>query len=291
MSGGAGSDLAAVEGLPIDSMWVGGHVASPNGAPEVLVGLARLAALTSRVRVGTSVLLLPLYPPAIVAKAVADIDRASGGRVTLGVGIGGEYPVEFNACQVPVHERGRRTDEAIPLLRAFWTGEPVTSEGRYYPVEDVRIFPAPVQAGGPPVMVAGRQQPAMRRAALLGDGWMPYLYSPRRYAASVATINECAAEAGRDLGAFEWFAFVFVNADRDGDRARRKTAEFLGGTYRQNFNEMLGSVAVAGTPTEVTDRLHEYVEAGARHLIITPATTSGWRPLVDRLAEEVFPAL
>jgi len=291
MSGGAGDHVAAAEELPIDSLWVGGHVASPNGAPEVLVGLARLAALTSRVRVGTSVLLLPLYPPAIVAKAVADVDRASGGRVTLGVGIGGEYPVEFNACQVPVRERGRRTDEAIPLLRAFWTGEPVTSAGRYYPVDEVRIFPAPAQAGGPPVIVAGRQEPAMRRAALIGDGWMPYLYSPRRYAASVSTITDCAAEAGRDLAAFEWFAFVFVNADRDGDRARRETAEFLGGTYRQNFNEMLGSVAVAGTPGEVTDRLHEYVDAGARHLIVTPATTSGWRPLVDRLAEEVFPAL
>jgi probable F420-dependent oxidoreductase len=291
MAGGAGEDLAAVEALPIDSLWVGGHVASPNGAPEVLVGLARIAALTSRVRVGTSVLLLPLYPPAIVAKAVADVDRASGGRVILGVGIGGEYPVEFNACQVPIRERGRRTDEAIPLLRRFWTGDAVTSPGRYYPVEGVRIFPAPAQVGGPPVIVAGRQEPAMRRAALLGDGWMPYLYSPRRYAASVATITECAAEAGRDLDGFEWFAFVFVNAHRDGARAREETAEFLGGTYRQDFSEMLGSVAVAGTPAEVTARLHEYVDAGARHLIITPASKAGWRPLVDRLGEGVFPEL
>ena len=291
MGGGSELDIAALESLPIDSLWAGGHVASPNGAPEVLVALARLAALTTRVRVGTSVLLLPLYPPAIVAKAIADIDRSSGGRVTLGVGIGGEYPVEFNACQVPVAERGRRTDEAIPLLRRFWTGEPVTSSGRYYPVEEVRIFPAPAQAGGPPIMVAGRQEPAMRRAALLGDGWMPYLYSPRRYKKSVAVITECAAAAGRDLAGFEWFAFLFVNAAADGARAREETATFLGGTYRQNFEEMLGSVAVAGTVAEVTDRLHEYVAAGARHLIITPATRERWRPLVDLLAEEVFPAL
>ena len=291
MGAGTSVDLAALEALPIDSLWVGGHVASPNGAPEVLVGLARTAALTTRVRVGTAVLLLPLYPPAIVAKAVADVDRASGGRVTLGVGIGGEYPVEFDACQVPVAERGRRTDEAIPLLRRFWTGEPVTHDGRYYPVDGARIFPAPAQPGGPPVIVAGRQPAAMRRAARVGDGWMPYLYSPRRYAASVATVKECAAEAGRDLSGFEWFAFLFVNVDDNGARAREETATFLGGTYQQDFEAMVASVAVAGTAPEVVARLHEYVEAGARHLIITPATRERWRPLVDRLAEEVFPAL
>ncbi len=192
---------------------------------------------------------------------------------------------------MPIGERGRRADEAIPLLRKFWTGEAVTTPGRYYAIEDVRIIPPPVQPGGPPIIVAGRQPPAMRRAALLGDGWMPYLYSPRRYAASVTTITECAADAGRDLSRFEWFAFLFVNADDDGARAREETALFLGGTYRQDFSAMVASVAVAGTVAEVTARLHEYVDAGAGHLIITPATRTRWRPLVDRLAEEVLPAL
>ena len=131
----------------------------------------------------------------------------------------------------------------------------------------------------------------MRRAARVGDGWMPYLYSPRRYAASVATINEAAAEAGRDLSGFEWFAFLFVNVDDNGARAREETATFLGGTYQQDFEAMVASVAVAGTVPEVVDRLHEYVDAGARHLIVTPASTARWWPLVERLTEEVFPAL
>jgi probable F420-dependent oxidoreductase len=285
-------DLAALEALPIDSIWVGGHVAAPNGSPEVIVALARLAALTERVRIGTSILLLPLYPPAIVAKAVADLDRVSGGRVSLGVGIGGEYPAEFQACQIPIGERGPRTDEAIGLIRRFWTGEPVTHDGRFYPIEDVRIHPAPAQTGGPPIIVAGRQPPAMRRAALLGDGWMPYLYSPRRYAASVETITDCAARAGRDLGGFEWCAFLFVNIDDgDGDAAREETAKFLGGTYSQNFSEMVSSVAVAGTGAEVTARLQEFVDAGARHLIITTATRTRWWPVVRQLTDDVLPAL
>src|SRR5436190_1976369 len=80
--------------------------------------------------------------------------------------------------------RGSRTDESIPLLRQFWTAEPVTHSGRHHRYTDVRIHPAPAQAGGPPIIVTGRQPVAMRRAAALGDGWMPYLYSPARYSRS-----------------------------------------------------------------------------------------------------------
>lgn len=290
VAGGTGADLAHLESLPIDSLWAGGHVASPNPSPEAMIALAGLAAGTERVRVGTSILLLPLYAPAIVAKQVADLDNTTGGRVTLGVGIGGEYPAEFRACQVPVSERGPRTDEAIPLLRALWTGDPVTHTGRYYPMDDVRIHPAPVQAGGPPIVVAGRQEAAMRRAALLGDGWMPYLYSPRRYAASVETIREIATREGRDLTGFEWFAFVFVGVDPDGERARDEAAGFLGGTYRQDFRAMLASVAAVGTAAEVAATLQQFVDAGVRHLVFAPAAADA-AATVDRLFAEVIPRL
>ena len=220
VAGGDARRTSALEDLPIDSLWVGGHVASRNPSPEAMMSLARLAALTERVKVGTSILLLPLYPPALVAKQIADLDRATNGRVVLGIGVGGEYPQEFRACEVPIKERGRRTDEMIPLIRRLWTAEEITHEGRYYAMEDVRIHPAPVQAGGPPIVVAGRKEPAMRRAATLGDGWFPYMYSPRRYAASVETVKQAALEAGRDLGAFEWYVWVFVNVNPDGDAAR-----------------------------------------------------------------------
>lgn len=285
--------VAAMEALPIDSLWAGGHVASRNPTPEAMMALARLSALTERVTIGTSILLLPLYPPAIVAKQLADLDRATGGRMVLGVGIGGEYPAEFRACQVPVGERGPRTDEAIEVIRKLWTAEPVTHEGRFYPMEDVRVHPAPVQPGGPPIVVAGRKEPAMRRAARLGDGWMPYLYSPRRYAASVATIREHAAEAGRDLDGFGWYAFVFVNVDDDGDRARTGAAEAMGGTYDQDFRAMVDRVAAAGTPTEVQARIREFVDAGARHLIFAPAPGrhgDGER-IVRTLVDDVMPAV
>ena len=192
-------DAPALEQRPIDSLWVGGHVASPNPTPEAMVALARLSAVTERVRIGTAILLLPLYPPAIVAKQIADLDRASGGRVTLGVGVGGEYAEEFRATQIPIKERGRRANEAIPLLRRLWSAERISHDGPFFAMSDVKIHPAPHQPGGPPIIVAGRQEVAMRRAARLGDGWMPYLYSPRRYADSVTTVKATAAAEQRDL--------------------------------------------------------------------------------------------
>ena len=284
--------IEALEALPVDSLWVGGHVASRNPSPEAMMGLARLGALTERVRIGTSILLLPLYPPALVAKQVADLDNVTGGRVVLGVGVGGEHPQEFRAVQVPVAERGRRADEAIPLLRRFWTGEPVTHHGRAYDIDDVRIHPAPRQPGGPPVVVAGRQEAAMRRAATLGDGWFPYLYSPRRYEASVDVVRRTAAEAGRGLAGFEWLVWVFVNVGPDGDAARDAAARTMGGTYDQDFRAMVDHIAAAGTSAEVTARVQAFHDAGARHFVFSPATAGDDpQPVVDRLLGDVVPAL
>ena len=283
---------AAMDAMPVDSLWVGGHVASPNPTPEVMVGLTRLAAATRRVRVGSAVLLLPLYPPAIVAKQVADLDRAAGGRVILGVGVGGEYPQEFCACQVPVGERGSRTNEAIPLLRELWTAEPVNHRGRHYPMTDVRVHPPPLQPGGPPIVVAGRKQPAMRRAATLGDGWMPYLYSPRRYATSVTAIRSMAAEKGRDLSGFGWFAFVFVSVHADGDTARRAAASALGGRYNQDFRAMVDNVTAAGTPVEVTTKLKDFVDAGVRHFVFLPISPGDQgNAVTHRLLDDVIPEI
>src|SRR5213082_1214104 len=118
--------VRALEDAGVDSLWVGGHLASPNGSPEAMVWLARLVEQTERVRVGTATLLLPLYPPGIVAKQVADLDRVSGGRLVIGIGVGGEYEADFEAAGVPRSERGSRTNEAMEVVRSFWTGEAVS---------------------------------------------------------------------------------------------------------------------------------------------------------------------
>ncbi len=291
--------LAAVERLPIASVWQGGHVLPNQASGEAVTRLALMTAWTERVRVGTATLMLPLYHPVLVGKQLADLDAWSGGRVSVGVGVGGEFPHEFEALGVPVRERGARTDEAMAVLRELWRGGPVTHHGRFFdldkaelrPVAPPGAGPSPGRAGGPPLLVSGRKEPAMRRAARLGDGWMPYLLSPQAYARSVRTIRDEAAAVGRDLAGFEWTVYLYCSVRADGDRAREDVARFLGGAYGGKPDAMLRRIAPAGTPEEVAAQIQEYVDAGVRHVIISPAAHEDTLGIVRLAAEEVLPRL
>jgi probable F420-dependent oxidoreductase len=291
--------LAAAERLPIESIWQGGHLLPRHPTGEAITRLALLTAWTERVRIGTAILLLPLYHPVVVAKQIADLDAWSGGRVSVGVGVGGEFTEEFDAVDVPVSERGARTDEAMQVLRSLWSGERVTHHGRFFTLDGVQLVPvvppgadpAPPRPDRPPLLVAGRKEPAMRRAARLGDGWMPYLVSAGAYARSVQTIRADADATGRDLSGFEWMIYVYCSVRRDGDRARNDVATFLGGAYGDKPGAMLDRIAPAGTPEEVAARLQDYVDAGARHIIVSPATPEDSLEVITLAAEEVLPRL
>lgn len=291
--------LGAAEQLPIESVWQGGHILSPAHSGEAITRLALMTAWTERVRVGTAILLLPLYHPVVVAKQLIDLDSRSGGRISVGVGVGGEFRSEFDALGVAVAERGARTDEAMQVLRLLWRGGPVSHHGKFFNFDDAELRPValgrgetpPGQAGGPPLYVSGRKEPAMRRAARLGDGWMPYLVSPSAYARSVATIQEEAATAGRDLSNFEWMMYLYTSIRADGDRARQDVATFLGRGYGEKPEAMLQRIAPAGTPEEVAARLQEYVDAGVRYFIISPAAPEETFEVVKLAALEVLPRL
>lgn len=291
--------LAAVEALPIDAVWQGGHVLPPSPTGEAITRLALMAAWTERVRVGAAVLVLPLYHPVVVAKQLADLDARTGGRLAVGVGVGGEFADEFAAVGVPRAERGTRTDEAIDVLRTLWRGDgPATHHGKFWHFDDVELHPVSAGAatgrqGGPPVLVSGRKTPAMRRAAQRGDGWLPYLVSADAYARSVATVRDEADAAGRDLddGTFEWALYLYCSIRADGDRARSDVASFLGRAYGDKPREMLDRIAPAGTPDEVAPRLQAYVDAGVRHFVIAPAAPEDTLEVVRLAATEVLPRL
>jgi alkanesulfonate monooxygenase SsuD/methylene tetrahydromethanopterin reductase-like flavin-dependent oxidoreductase (luciferase family) len=285
------ADVERLEALGIDSLWSAGHISNGRAVPEAVVGAALLAGQTERVRIGTAVVLAPLYHPVIVAKQFAELDRATGGRMMLGVGVGGEYPDEFQALQTPLTERGARTDEAIGVLKRLWSGGAVGNDGPTWPFDPISIDPPPVQPGGPPVIVAGRKAPAMRRAAASGDGWMPFLYSPTQYAASVETVRGHAVSIGRDLGEFAWMCFVFVSVDDDAAEARRKAVSFVGNAQAGNgarFESMIDHVAVAGTPDQVAARLSAFADAGAGHFVITVCDTDPVRG-AERVMRDVVP--
>lgn len=287
--------LAAVERLPVESVWQGGHILPRHRTGEAITRLSLMTAWTERVRVGSAVLVLPLYPPVIVAKQLADLDAWSGGRLTVGVGVGGEFPHEFEAVGVPVAERGARTDESIEVLRSLWAGGPVTHHGRFFDLDGVELLPVatarPGRAGGPPIVVSGRRAPAMRRAARLGDGWMPYLVSPGAYGRSVEAVRAEAEAVGRDLDGFEWMLFLYCSVRPDGDRARSDVATFLGSAYGDKPGAVLDRIAPAGTPEEVAARVQDYVDAGARHIVIAPAAPTDTLEVVTLAAREVLPRL
>jgi alkanesulfonate monooxygenase SsuD/methylene tetrahydromethanopterin reductase-like flavin-dependent oxidoreductase (luciferase family) len=148
-----------------------------------------------------------------------------------------------------------------------------------------------MQEGGPPIIVSGRKAPAMRRAARLGDGWMPYLVSPNAYARSVQAIEEEARTIGRDLAGFEWMLYLYCSVRPDGDRARDDVAAFLGSAYGDKPGAMLDRIAPSGTPEEVAERLQAYIDAGARHIVISPAAHENTFEVVRLAAEEVLPRL
>ena len=291
--------LAAAERLPIESIWQGGHILPPTATGETITRLALLTAWTERVRIGTAVLVLPLYHPVIVAKQIADLDSRSGGRVSVGIGVGGEFADEFRAVGVAREERGARADEGIEIMRKLWAGGRVTHHGRHFAFDDIELRTvvspgdtAPrMQQGGPPIIISGRKEPAMRRAARVGDGFMPYLVSANAYARAATMVREEAAALGRNLDGFQWMLYLYCSIRRDADRARADVAQFLGKAYGDKPQEMLDRVAPSGTPEQVATHLQAYIDAGVRHIIISPAAPSDTLEVVTLAAREVLPRL
>jgi probable F420-dependent oxidoreductase len=287
-------DLAVrAEGLGYDSVWLGDHVAFHTPTLDCLTALTWVAASTRRVRLGPCVYLLALRPPTSVAKAVATLDVLSEGRVVFGVGVGGEYPPEFQASGVPWAERGRRVDEGLAVCRTLWRDTPASFAGRFTSFTDLRLTPRPVQPGGPPVWIGGRSDHALRRAARAGDGWVAYLVAPQRFRAGLERIQGFAAEAGRALSpAFEPALLLFTVVDDDRAAARRVAAEFLTRQYNQPFDGLVDRYCLLGPPEACAEGLERYREAGVRTVVVYP-TVPAERAIeqVERLAVEVVPRL
>jgi probable F420-dependent oxidoreductase len=286
-------DAARIEELGYDSVWTSEHIFFYFPTFDALTTLAAAAALTSRIRLGTAVLLLPLRPAALAAKEITSVDVISGGRLTLGIGVGGEYPKEFEAVGVPVSQRGARTDEAIQLLRRLWTEENVTFDGRFTKLDGVTLQPKPAQRGGPPLWIAGRSQAAIRRAGRLGDGYLPYLFSPERYRDSLAEVRTVAEGAGRDPDAIEAGLYQFICLADSYEEAKGIAAADLSRRYNQPFEKIVDRYVVMGSAEDCARRLADFAEAGVRHFLLVPITPgfADFMPHAERYAKEIIPKL
>jgi probable F420-dependent oxidoreductase len=205
---------ALVEELGVESVWAVEHVLeaeeyerlypySESGEmprryvpmADPLEILSFLAASTTRLRLGTSVMVAPLHSPVMLAKRASTLDRLSGGRLLLGLGIGWQKE-EYSAIGVPYADRGARLEEAIEAMSALWAEHPATYHGRFVQFDRVHSLPAPMD-GRVPIVLGGNSAPAVRRCARLADGWFPHAIPPDEFARGVELLRASARDAGR----------------------------------------------------------------------------------------------
>lgn len=269
--GPAGAALARVADAGIDHLCVGDHVSFFVGAgSDGLVTATSLLSVQPDLPVYVGVYLLPLRHPVPVARQLATIAELAPGRLTFGVGIGGEDRHEIEVCGVDPHTRRRRMNECLQILRALAGGQPVTFEGEFFSLQDALILPAP----SPPVsfVVGGRSDAAVRRAGRLGDGWLGIWVSPKRYAIVVDQISEEAAGAGRDPSDFEHAINVWCGFGPTREAARAPLAAAMQIMYQMPF-EPFERYSPYGTPEEVAEFLRPYLEAGCSAFNVIPCAS------------------
>ena len=229
----AAAALASIaEENGFESLWTVEHVVVPSGyrsqypydpsgrmpgpeespIPDPLIWLTWVAAGSGAIRLGTGILILPQRNPVVLAKEIATLDLLSGGRVTLGVGVGW-LEEEFTAIGVPFAERGARTDDYIGALRALWRDDESTYHGRFVDFARVKSYPKPAQPGGVPIAIGGHTDAAARRAGRLGDEFFPGVAGFDRLGGLIEIMRASAAEAGRDPGAIGITAAGAADAD------------------------------------------------------------------------------
>jgi alkanesulfonate monooxygenase SsuD/methylene tetrahydromethanopterin reductase-like flavin-dependent oxidoreductase (luciferase family) len=235
-----------------------------------LISAASLLGAQADLPVYVALYLLPLRHPVPVARQLATLAQLAPDRLTLGVGIGGEDRHEVEICGVEPKTRGRRMDECLQVLRSLADGGPVTFDGEFYPLEDALIVPAP----SPPVplIVGGRSEAAVSRAARLGDGWLGIWVSPRRYAAVRDQITREATEAGRDPSRFEHALNVWCGFGPTREAARPPLASQMQLYYQMPF-EPFERYSPCGTPEDVAAFLSPYIEAGCSAFNIIPCAS------------------
>jgi len=275
--------------LGVDALWVGDHVMSHTPVLDCFSVLAMLTAATRHPVLASGVLIAPLRHPVLIAKAAMTIDHLSGGRFTLGLGVGGEIPQEFQACDADLRRRGKRTDSMIEVLRDLMGGEPASSPNGSWGFTDVRLEPPAIQSGGPPVVVGGRSAAALRRAGRLADGWLGYFMTAERFQKSWVSIESHATDSGRDPGSLLPAVLVFCSVDDDAAAARSRGDRWLVDQFHVEL-EKVQRYCISGTPAQVADQLSAFLDAGARHLVLASAGTDPMDQ-VSALAEGVMPLL
>lgn len=276
------------EELGFDSIWVSDHIVMPERHRgmfsevfyEPFTLLTYIAAATSKISVGTSVIILPYRNPVVVAKQITTLDILSGGRVMFGIGPGWMRE-EFNALSVPFNVRGKMTDEYIDAIRELWVSDSPSFKGNFVSYDDIKFEPKPLQKPNPPIIIAGSSEFALKRAALHGDGWQPTWVSPEDVELGMLSIKLLAHKEERDLSNFVW-------------SVRNRIKLFKSEEEKQNYlsNQPEGApYALLGTPEKINELVSNYKEIGITHLVFDPAAESAEEiyGIIEIISNEIMP--
>jgi len=259
--------VTRAEALGFDSLWVQEQIISDSAILEPVTLLTYVSALTSKLRLGSSVLLTVIRNPVQLAKSLATLDQLSNGRLTVGVGIGGAHVPE-SVFGISGERRVRRFIEGIQVMKALWTQPRASFKGEFWKFEDVAMEPKPLQKAHPPVWFGARDAIGLRRAARHGQGWMGAgSSSSSDFVQQIEMLHRFLDEEKRNHAQFAISKRVYVAIDDD-RRAERRLQEWF--TVRYKRAEMATRVSLWGSRQECTDKLNQLVHAGAQHLMLNP---------------------
>ena len=268
-----------LERLGFDSLWLSERLTGP--APDPLAGLAFAAGRTRRLKLGTSVQVLPGRNPVVVAKAWASLDRLSGGRALPAFGLGVADAAEQQAFGVAREERAAWFDEALPLLRRLWAEETVDHDGPRFSFRGLRVAPKPAQ-GHLDVWLGGRAQSELRRVGRLGDGWLPSFCTPDDVATGRRVVEEAADAAGRAIDPEHFGALIPYCSDGLPDAIVAAIAARRPGVDPR--------AVVAVGHAGARDMIEAFVAVGTSKFVLAPVTVPpSWTDELSALAATVLP--
>ncbi len=272
------------ETLGFDSVWVSDHIVIPeshqgfgNVFYEPIATLTYIAALTTKIYLGTSVIILPYRNPIILAKMVSTLDVLSNGRVILGVGTGW-LKEEFQALGVPYEKRGKMTDEHIQVLKTLWGQERPKFIGMYNKFEDINFLPKPIQKPCPPIWIGGNSRKAIERAVNLGHGWHPEGLTPEEVKEKVKYINKLLVKKKKVTSGF------VISLRKNLQIKRASENEIKNSDKRETLR---------GTPKKIIEGIEKYKNSGVSHLIfhVLSGNLEGVIKTMEFFSREIRPAI
>ena len=257
------------DALGFRDLWVTENTLDHVFCFDPMIVLTYAAAVTTRIRLGVSVVVLPVHNPIHVAHQVASLDYASDGRAILGVGLGRE--AHYTEFQIPRERRVRRFREGVELIKALWTEPQVRYQGEIYQLDGGTMAPKPVQKPHPPIWLGGTHPDALRRAATIADGWMGSGGSSTvTFSRSIPILRAALEKAGRDPAAFPTSKRVFLSVHERPEVARAEVQRWFSVVYRNP--DGTDASGIHGTSEQVREQLQGLVAMGANHLLLNPVS-------------------